>query len=133
MASGAPTPGGPSAPAPGGLTAPKAGGHDMKDETLRKIARHATAAYAPAATSAAGTTAISKTVEVHKGGSAVSSYAWTLVTKPASSTTIISGSASAQTVATDALSHVGLYVLRCVVTFDDGSAHTVDAAHTRTS
>lgn len=131
--SGTPTPGGPSAPAPGGMRPPKAGGHDMKDDTLRKIAEQATAAYAPRRTSKTGNAAISKTVDVHKGSSAVQSYAWTLVTKPASATTVIASGSTAQTVTTDLLSHVGVYVLQCVVTFANGDVHTVLAQHTRTS
>lgn len=135
MATGAPTPGGQRAPEAGGLRAPAAGGLDVNDPTTNQQL-----AAAPRVepltlpdTTAAGSTAIVRSVSARSGFTAVQSYAWTMPTKPGSSTATIASGAATATATTSALDLVGLYVLRCTVTFANGKVIVQDFNHTRSS
>lgn len=128
MTSGAPRPGGYHAPAPGGRRVIAAGGTNLNDATLR----HSYEGFpdfdiSPANVSGARVAQTRNVVNVRLGRTAsITNYNWSLPTKPGGSTTTHSASLGQASFTPDM---AGTYILRCAVTFSDGTVVTKDITY----
>ena len=124
MASGAMRPGGMHAPEPGGLHMQPAGGVDVNQRyTRRLLSGYPDFDIEPGDRSGARVAQTRNVANLRTGrASAVSSYAWTLPTRPGGSTAVVTGGSTASASFTPDLA--GTYVLQVVVTFNDSTVVT---------
>jgi hypothetical protein len=128
MVSGAPAPGGFNAPAPGGPSAPAPGGLDLNNAHIRRQFDGYPDAQISDQDRSGARVLQSRSVVVRTGRTSVSTYAWTLPTRPGGSTATVTGGTTATASFTPDLA--GLFVLQCVVTFADGVTVTRSVSYT---